>query len=238
MTMIDPIYSMALLTGLLGSGHCIGMCGGLISALSISPLVQRQRPLLFQALYHVGRITTYSLIGALVGWLGSVLAYANQFHGMMRLALVGSDLFIIVIGLGTAGLLRRLNIMQLNLPGTAQAIGYGARLLSRLPSSASALPLGLLMGFLPCGFLYSMAIAAAQTSSITRGSLTMLFFGLGTGPALVLFGSTIDWLSQRSRSWMLRMAGLLVAAMGLYHLGQHISLLGWTLSGPLSFLCH
>lgn len=236
--MIDPIYSMALLTGLMGSGHCIGMCGGLISALSISPLVQRQRPLLFQALYHAGRITTYSLIGALVGWLGSVLAYANQFHGMMRLALVGSDLFIIVIGLGTAGLLRRLNIMQLNLPGTARAIGYGARLLSRLPRSVSALPLGLLMGFLPCGFLYSMAIAAAQTSSITRGSLTMLFFGLGSSPALVLFGSTIDWLGQRSRAWMLRTAGLLVAAMGLYHLGQHISLLGWTLSGPLSFLCH
>ena len=94
--MIDPIYSMAMATGFLGSGHCLGMCGGLISALSIS-IARRQQNFLFQALYHVGRIFTYSLIGAMVGWLGSVLAYANQFHGLMRMALVGSDCFIIVV---------------------------------------------------------------------------------------------------------------------------------------------
>ncbi len=235
--MIDPIYSMALLTGLLGSGHCLGMCGGLISALSLS-LAKQQHNLFFQTLYHGGRIITYSLIGALVGWLGSVLAYANYFHGVMRLALVGSDLFIIVIGLGTAGLFQHINIMRLNLPGTVQAISCGARILSRLPNALTALPLGLLMGFLPCGFLYSMVITAAQTSSISRGSLTMLFFGLGTSPALFLFGSTVGWLSQQSRTWMLRAAGFLVAAMGAYNLSQHITLLGWALSGPLSFFCH
>lgn len=237
MTMTDPIYPMALLTGLLGSGHCLGMCGGLISALSIS-MAQRPRHLLFQALYHGGRIVTYSLIGAAVGWLGSVLAYANHFHGVMRLALVGSDLFIIVIGLGTAGLFQRLNLMQLNLPGMVPAIGGGALMLNRWPSVLTALPLGLLMGFLPCGFLYSMAITAAQTASMTKGSLSLLCFGLGTTPALFLFGSAVDWLGQRARSRMLRTAGLLVAAMGVYHLSQHIALLGWTFSGPLRLFCH
>ena len=235
--MIDPVYSMALATGFLGSGHCLGMCGGLISALSIT-LARRQQHLLFQGLYHVGRLTTYSLIGVMVGWLGSVLAYANQFHGVMRLALVGSDLFIIVVGLGTVGLFRHLNVMQLNFPGPVQSISRAARVLTRWPGVFTALPLGLLMGFLPCGFLYSMIITAAQTSSLSKGSLTLLFFGLGTTPALFLFGSTIDWLSHRTRSWMLRTAGGLVAAMGVYHLSQHIALLGWTLSGPLSFFCH
>jgi len=234
---IDPIYSMAMVTGFLGSGHCLGMCGGLISALSIS-LAGRQQNCLFQGLYHVGRIISYSLIGAIVGWLGSVLAYANQFHGVMRMALIGSDLFIIIVGLGTAGLFLRLNVMQLNFPGPVRIISHAARVLTRWPGAFTALPLGLLMGFLPCGFLYAMIITAAQTSSPGKGCLTLLFFGLGTTPALFLFGSTIDWLSHQVRTWMLRVAGLLVAAMGVYHLSQHVALLGWTLLGPLSFFCH
>lgn len=235
--MIDPVYSMALMTGFLGSGHCLGMCGGLISALSLS-IAKRQRNLLFQTLYHVGRIITYSLIGVIVGWLGSVLAYANQFHGLMRMALVGSDLFIIVVGLGTAGLFQRLNVMRLNFPGPVQVISRFALVFTRKPSAFAALPLGLLMGFLPCGFLYAMVITAAQTSSLSRGGLTLLFFGLGTTPVLFLFGSTVDWLGHKARTWMLRAAGGLVAGMGIYHLSQHIALLGWTLSGPLGFSCH
>lgn len=234
---IDPIFSMALMTGFLGSAHCLGMCGGLISALSLS-VPRPGQNLLFQALYHGGRLITYTLVGAAVGWLGSVLAYANQFHGAMRLALIGSDLFIIVVGLGSAGLLRRVNLMQLNFPGSTRAISGAATALARLPGAVSGLPLGLLMGFLPCGLVYSMAITAAQTASATKGGLTMLFFGLGPTPALFLFGSAVNWLSQRTRSWMLRGAGLLVATMGVYHLSQHIALLGWDLSGPLNFLCH
>ena len=235
--MIDPVYSMAMMTGFLGSGHCLGMCGGLVSALSIT-LARRRQNLFFQGLYHVGRLITYGLIGAMVGWLGSVLAYANQFHGLMRLALVGSDCFIIVVGLGTAGLFRGMSIMRLEFPGPVQTITRAAAILNHWPGAFAALPLGLLMGFLPCGFLYSMVITAAQTSSVSKGGLTLLFFGLGTTPALFLFGSTVDWLSKKTRSWMLRAAGLLVAAMGSYHLSQHIALLGWTLSGPLSFFCH
>lgn len=236
-TMIDPSLSLALATGFLGSGHCLGMCGGLISALSMA-LAHRQQNLLFHGLYHIGRLVTYTLIGALVGWLGSVLAYANQFHGLMRLALIGSDLFIIVVGLGTVGLWRRVNIMGLNFPGPVQTITGAALVLTRRQGPWAALPLGLLMGFLPCGFLYAMVITAAQTSSASTGGLTLLFFGLGTTPALFLFGGTINWLSQQARDWMLRAAGGLVAAMGAYHLSQHIALLGWTLSGPLSFSCH
>lgn len=252
MTMIEPIYSLALLTGLLGSGHCLGMCGGLISALSLSE-PRARHPLLCQLLYHGGRVTTYTLVGAMAGWLGSVLAYANLFHGVMRLALIASDLLIIVVGLGTAGLFRRVNLARLDWPGPAKAISRAAIALIRSPNPQpgappapsakprdplAALPLGLLMGFLPCGVSYAMAITAAQTSSLAKGGLTMLWFGVGTTPALFLFGCTINWLGNRARGWMLRTAGLLVATMGVYHLQRHISLLGWDLSGPLSFFCH
>jgi hypothetical protein len=248
MMTLDPLYPMALMTGLLGSGHCLGMCGGLISALALSHSRHR-KPLLFHGLYHGGRVLTYTLVGAMVGWLGSVLAYANRFHSLMRLALVGSDLLVIVVGLGTVVIASRCNLLRFDLPGPVRLISRAANSLTRavpqlpggeqLPASTyTALPLGLLMGFLPCGFSYAMAITAAQSASLTKGALTMLCFGVGTTPALLLFGCTIHWLSQRVRGWMIRGAGLLVAVIGAYHLRQHIALLGWDLAGPLNFLCH
>ncbi|MBA3015383.1 MAG: sulfite exporter TauE/SafE family protein [Proteobacteria bacterium] len=242
----NPIYTMALMTGFLGSAHCLGMCGGLITALSMT-MPQRVSPFLFLILYHGGRIATYSIVGVTVGWLGSVLAYANSFHGVMRLALIGSDLFIIAAGLGTAGLFSRLTLFRLESSAPATVI---TRIVGHLPSrpeAITALPLGLLMGFLPCGFSYAMAITAAQTTSPLTGGLTMLVFGLGTTPALFVFGSAIGWLNRRplasplstkTKTWMARIAGLMVAGMGGYHLIQHIQLLGWTFSGPLGFLCH
>lgn len=246
--MIDPIYPMALMTGFLGSGHCLGMCGGLISALSLAHVRQHQA-VLFHGLYQGGRIITYTLVGALVGWLGSVLAYANRFHSLMRLALVGSDLLVITVGLGTVVLFHRWNLLHFDLPGPGRLISRAVRALTgplplrpdggHLPRSTyTALPLGLLMGFLPCGFSYAMAITAAQSASLTTGALTMLCFGVGTAPALLLFGCTVHWLSLRAREGMIRGAGLMVALMGIYHLRHHIALLGWDLSGPLNFLCH
>ncbi|PLX94038.1 MAG: sulfite exporter TauE/SafE family protein, partial [Desulfuromonas sp.] len=88
----------------------------------------------------------------------------------------------------------------------------------------SALPLGLLFGFLPCGFLYAMALTAAQSADSLRGAGIMLAFGVGTLPALFLVGSAARWFAVR-RGWMLRAAGLLVAMMGSYNLAQHIKLL-------------
>ena len=101
--MSESLIYMAFVTGLLGTGHCIGMCGGLVSALSLSDAGQKGG-WLFHLLYNAGRIATYTFIGAVVGWLGSALAYTDQFKVVTRSLLVGSDIFIILVGLGTAGL--------------------------------------------------------------------------------------------------------------------------------------
>lgn len=235
---IDPMYSLALTTGFLGSGHCIGMCGGIVTAFSLAIQKNQARTTTFQILYNCGRLTTYSFIGALAGWLGSLLAYANAFNGMLRFALIASDLFIIIAGLGTAGLFRSINILKLDFPGPARILSQLSRPLITLPPALTALPLGLIMGFLPCGFAYAMVISAAQTTSPTTGALTMFFFGLGTMPALFLVGGAAQWLKASARNWMLRGAGLGVVAMGLYHLSAHIGMMGWDLSGPIQFLCH
>jgi len=223
--MIDPLYTLALGSGLIGSGHCIGMCGGLVAALSLSG-EGRRGGVLFHLLYNCGRIATYTLVGVLVGWLGSAIAYTDHFAGVTRVILVGSDLFIIAIGLGSAGLFARLNLTILEIPGPMQLLGGTVRRLRRLPPALAALPLGLVMGFLPCGFFYAMAMTAAQSASPVTGGLTLFAFGLGTAPALFLFGSAAHWLGNRARAWMLRGTGILVALMGVMNLFRHLRMMG------------
>ena len=222
--MNDPLYGMAFTTGLLGSGHCIGMCGGIVAALSISGEGQRGG-ILFHLLYNVGRTLTYTLIGFLVGWLGSAITYTDRFSVFTKIVLLGSDFFIIILGLATAGAFHQLNIMNLDFPGPTRKLANAVSGLRNLPSGLSALPLGLIMGFLPCGFLYAMAITAAQSADSTRGAITMLMFGLGTAPSLFLFGSAAHWLSTKARTRMLRFAGVMVALMGCYNLYRHLKML-------------
>lgn len=234
--MSDPLYTMALLTGFLGSGHCLGMCGGIVAALALSgPGRQGGAP--FHLLYNLGRLATYSGIGLAVGWLGSLMAYTASLEGFSRWLLLGSDLFIIVLGLGTAGAFARLSFWRLEFAAPARLLTGAAGSLRRLPPALAALPLGMLFGFLPCGFLYAMAITAAQTASPLKGGLVMLAFGLGTVPALFAFGSAADWLGQKARMRLLRGAGLLVAAMGLINLFRHLQAFGFLPGGSSGCFC-
>jgi sulfite exporter TauE/SafE len=228
--MIDPLLGMALATGFLGSGHCLGMCGGLVAALALSAQ-GRQGGVPFQLLYHAGRLLTYGGIGLLVGWLGSVLAYTDRMRGLTQALLLASDLLIVLAGLGSAGLFARLRLFDLEFAAPLRLLTRSARSLHRWPPALAALPLGVIFGLLPCGFLYAMAFTAAQSASALTGSLVLLAFGLGTVPALLLFGGSAQLLSRRARSWMLRGAGLLVAVMGGLNLWRHLQLLGWLQAG-------
>lgn len=220
---MDPLYSMAFMTGLLGSAHCIGMCGGLVSALSLTE-DGRNSGIVFHLLYNLGRTLTYGLIGLAVGSLGSAMVMKGSFQDISRILLIGSDLLIILIGLGSAGLFSRFNIMSLEFAGPIRAMSRAVAGLRRYPPMLSALPLGLLFGFLPCGFLYAMAITAAGTASSSGGALTMIAFGIGTMPALFVVGGAAQWFS-RKRSWMLKVAGIMVALMGCYNLFRHVRMM-------------
>lgn len=227
MTMqIDPLWSMAFLGGLLGSGHCLGMCGALVAALGLSG---RDRPggLFFHLAYNAGRIVSYSAIGALVGLLGAGLVQSKQYGWPVFFLLLLSDLLVIVVGLSAAGLLRRRDFLSPDCAGPMALIGGLVRRLAGLPAPLAAFPLGLMMGLLPCGFLYAMFISAGQSGSVQTATLTMFFFGLGTSPALLLFGSAAHLLSSRSRRWMLTASGLVVVCMGIYNLIRHLRMFDW-----------
>lgn len=219
--LIDPLYTLAFTTALLGSGHCIGMCGGLVTALGLSSS-GRKAGFIFHLLYNLGRTLTYTVIGLAVGWLGSAMAYKQSLHDITRYLLIGSDLLIILAGLGTAGLFSWLNLMRFEFAGPISTLTRTTRQLRKLPPAAAALPLGILFGFLPCGFLYAMVLTAAQSASASHGAIIMLSFGLGTMPALLFVGSAAHLINASQRLWMFRGAGCLVAMMGAYNLYRHL----------------
>lgn len=222
--MIDPLISMAFMTGLLGSAHCLGMCGGLVAALVMAG--NRLRAGFgFQLLYHAGRVCTYSLLGALAGWLGSAITLTDQLRDVTRLLLVFSDLFIILVGLGSAGVLPFFRLVDLENPIPFNVLQRSVQYCLRLPPALAALPLGLLLGLLPCGLVYTMIITAAQTLTVGQGALLMTSFGFGTVPALLLFGGATQWLTQTMRRWMLCGAGIMVVIIGLYQLYRHLKLM-------------
>ncbi len=219
--MIDPIYSIVFSTAFLGSGHCIGMCGPIVTALSLTRQ-DRKQVVFFHIFYNAGRLTTYVCIGILAGWVGSLLNKTQTFSLVSQGILILADLFVIAIGLRTTGIFKRLSCIRLELSGPTALMTRAVTRLRQLPTMAAAFPIGLIMGFLPCGFLYAIALAAAGRGSPVTGGLIMLAFGLGTLPALFLFGSAVHLLSTTMRAELLRWAGLMVVFVGGYNLYQHL----------------
>jgi len=203
----------AFLAGLAGSFHCIGMCGGVVAALSVTrgnrPLASR---LATQLCYNLGRITTYTLLGALAGWLGAALDLA-VLRPFTRWFLVAAHGFVIVVGLASLCGAGPLGIAALDGRG-ARFFAPPLRLVAGSGSALAAYPLGLVLGFIPCGLVYAPLISAAAGAAPLTGALQLAALGVGTLPVLFLFGSATSAISGGLTSAMLRLAGLSVALMG------------------------
>lgn len=221
--MNPTLFVGALVTGLLGAGHCIGMCGGIVSALSLGG--SRHRGFGFHVLYNLGRLVTYVLIGFAVGALGQAFE-RGHLAAAGRYLLVGGDLFVVAVGLGTFAMVGRLNVMRLELRLPIGWMVRSVRGLERLPTGLVALPTGMLMGLLPCGFLYAVAVNAALSGSAVAGAWVMFGFALGTAPSLLFVGGLSHLVGTRARERFVRLAGLLVAAMGAVNLWRHLHMLG------------
>ena len=204
---------LAFLAGLAGSFHCIGMCGGIVAALAMTrgsrPLSSR---LGSQLCYNLGRISTYTLLGALAGLVGSSLNFV-ALRAVSSWFFIGANLFVIVVGLSSALGLSALNLSSLEGRGARFFAGPLKRAIAS-DSPLAAFPLGILLGFLPCGLVYAPLMAAAASGGPLWGAATMAALGLGTIPVLFLFGSASSAVSGALRSFMLRLAGLAVALMG------------------------
>lgn len=214
-----PLLVSALVLGLLGGGHCIGMCGGLMGALTLAiPAEQRQRRLQLLLAYNLGRIFSYTLAGLLLGAAGWALAESPVAAALRIVA----GLLLIVMGLYLAGWWSGLTRIE----GVGRLLWRHIEPLARrlLPvrNAARALLLGGLWGWLPCGLVYSTLLWAASQGNALDSALLMLAFGLGTLPVLLATGLAAERLTALLRRRGIRIAGgVLVILFGL-----------WTLPGP------
>lgn len=214
-----PLLLSALVLGLLGGGHCLGMCGGLMGALTLAiPREQRTRRLRLMMAYNLGRIISYAIAGffsGLVGW-----AVANS-PGATTLRVIAA-LLLIAMGLYLAGWWSGLTRIERLGRGIWRHLQPFATRLLPISSIPSALLLGALWGWLPCGLVYSTLLWAASQGNAIDSALLMLAFGLGTWPVLLATGLAAERTTALLRKRSVRAAGgVLVILFGL-----------WTLPGP------
>jgi hypothetical protein len=208
-------YLAVFLVGLLGGTHCVGMCGGIVSALTLQA-PGSPTPWALHLAYNLGRIATYSAAGALAGAVGGTTLALDTGLPVQLLLYVLANLMLVALGL--------------YLTGSTWALAFTERigqLLWRhvqplagrfLPARTvpQALTLGGLWGFLPCGMVYSVLATALVAGSIARGALLMLVFGLGTLPNLLLAGALLVRLRGFVGKRAVRLvSGLVVLGFGV-----------------------
>lgn len=222
--MPDSGYLALFLVGLLGGTHCVGMCGGIVGALSMGAPARWSMLLS----YNAGRILSYGAAGAIAGSLGAAsLGLEGQVPARLILYFF-ANLMLVALGFYLLGVTRALAFTE----RFGQKLWRVLQPLTKrfLPARtiSQAFPLGLLWGWLPCGLVYSALASALSAGSAGRGALMMLAFGLGTLPNLLLAGIVLARLNEFVRRPAVRMfSGLLVLSFGVYGLFGLLRLLGW-----------
>ena len=212
------LWGMFML-GLLGTGHCIGMCGPLIFAFP-----GRTGKFMPHVWYHLGRVTTYTALGGIMGGLGQVLAGAAT--GGATGSLGGVHLIKGVLWLVAAALLTLFGLTRLGVirePGWLTALsperipGF-KRALQRStehPDTAMFYFLGIMLGFLPCGLSYGAFAQALGTANAAQGTLLALAFAAGTVPGLVLLGTGASAIFNHYRRQSDLLSGAVMILMAL-----------------------
>lgn len=213
---ILPVFFSAFVVGFLGSGHCVGMCGGIASLLGTAVPNRSGRWQLLLA-YNIGRLSTYTFLGVLVGWLISLNPhFLHQGHGFSVMRLL-AGLLLIALGLYLAGIWYGLVWLEKAGGILWRKIQPVAQKLIPVKSMPQAAMLGILWGWLPCGLVYSaLAVSATQANWLLSG-LSMLAFGVGTLPSMFTTGyfaaQTKAWVQKKSFRLVM---GLLVILMGIW----------------------
>ena len=242
---LGPVLGAVSVASLLGSGHCVGMCGPFAAMASgparaqgaghtASPaqapvnvtLTVKARERMIgrigvNAAYSLGRLTTYVAMGAVAGALGAALDLGGAALGLQRGALILAG--VVMVGIALMASLRLLGVRlpHLSLPAPfVRALQAGHRLAASMRPATRALLIGLLTALLPCGWLYAFVVLAAGTGSPLGGVALMLAFWLGTVPALAAVGLGMQFIAGplRRRPLVAAMLPIGMAALGIWTL--------------------
>jgi len=215
---MEAVSIISIITiAFLGSfGHCIGMCGGIVMAYSSTKIGEgwsKQRQSIAHISYSIGRVTSYAMLGALFGALGSVAAFSDTSVAVLFTV---AGIAMILSGLSLLGKIKFLTKIEHSVSSTSWYRNTFKKLLHSDKKSTFFL-LGMLNGFLPCGFVYFFAITAASTASPIYGAMVMIIFGLSTIPALFSLGFFVGMFKNHSiRNTLVKISAILVILFGVY----------------------
>lgn len=223
---------LSFLAGLVGSTHCLGMCGGIVGAIALhardtSPGARR----LILLAYNAGRIGTYTVLGVIAGSMGATLDLL-PLKSAATLVFAAANLFVFLAGTMSFLQWSSFSLFSLESGGGRFFAGVFRWAISE-ESLLRTFVLGLALGFLPCGLVYAPLIAGAATGSPLYGGAIMAALGLGTLPLLFLFGNASAALSSRLRGRFIRLVGLFVALLGLVGLWRVLGKMGYMAKFPL-----
>ncbi|GAA3650308.1 sulfite exporter TauE/SafE family protein [Asaccharospora irregularis] len=206
-------YMVLFIVGLLSSLHCVGMCGGIMLSQSLS-----QNSIKAPLLYNLGRVISYTILGGVIGALGSVLSINT---GTSIIIYIVAGVFMVIHGANTMGF------------SVFRGLSFRLPFLSRCSSSNSKstpFVIGLLNGFMPCGPLQTMQLFALSTGSMTQGALSMFIFSVGTVPLMLIFGSIANSLSKNTSKKLIKFSGALIVVLGLITANRGLALTGMDLN--------
>ncbi len=213
---------LALMGGLLGSSHCVGMCGGFAALVGMQTRSVAGN-LRAQLIFSLGRMMTYGLFGAVAGFAGRKLAASvPQMINVPAILCLAAGLFLLWEGLLASGLIRRS-------VGGASAAGCLLRplftTLLKTPGARNSFVAGIATGFMPCGLVYAFVSLAASSGDLLTGLSLMLAFGAGTVPLMVITGCGASLLSWTARQRVWQVAAWSVMITGLLTFGRGVAYL-------------
>jgi len=224
-------FGLLLLFGILTSFHCIGMCGGIVLTQCVKKTGAESsgnRPrvmILPAALYNMGRIISYTIIGGIVGGVGQVLTLSGVLKGVIPIV---GGLFMIVMAVNLLGIFPLLRWLQFGMPKSFVKTIRG-------DNNYSPVIIGLMTGLMPCGPLQIVELYALSTRSVIYGAASMFVFALGTAPGLFTFGAVSTIINRKYSKSILKASAVFVAIIGIVMIGRGLALEGIALpsfAGP------
>lgn len=207
-------YWLAFMTGLLGSGHCLGMCGGLVSGFFMKLGAKGPWPYLA---YHGTRVSIYAVVGLIAASIGAVLVSTGQIGLWQGVLQILAGVVVILLGLDLLGVSPVRN--RLGFAPIAWLRKQFTLAVQRGPVIGAFIG-GAINGLMPCSMTMAMAVKATTAPSIIEGGLLMLAFGVGTLPSMLSASVLFGKLGPRLRGWLLKGAALFVIALGVSTLWQ------------------
>lgn len=218
-------YGMLFVIGLLTSAHCVAMCGGINLSQCLpqtQTLVKQSRfdTLRPSALYNLGRVISYTIIGGLVGALGSVVSFSGSAKGIVQLL---AGVFMVIMGLNMLNIFPGLRKFNPRIPNVF------LRKAKVNKKGKGSLYVGLLNGLMPCGPLQAMQLYALSTGDPLKGAFSMFLFSLGTVPLMFGLGALSSFMSKKFTNRLVNFGAVLVLILGISMFNNGLALSGYSL---------